>query len=530
MSKKLANYLFPDIKNRSYYDNTKKDSVKYTTRFAPSPTGYIHIGSLYTAFINYIFALINKGTFYIRIEDTDQKRKIKDGNDIILDTLQNFKLLNKKNFKKNYIQSNRTNIYKSYVKYLVEQDIAYPCFLTKDEIKKIRDKQIKNKEEIGIYGKYAKYRNLTFDEIKKNIDENKPFVIRLKANDKPKTIKIKDLVLGNLTFKENNQDIILLKEDLTPTYHLAHIIDDTLMGTTHVIRGDEWVSSLPIHFALYEALNFKPLNYAHISPLTKKVDNKIRKISKRKDIEANIEYFLKLGYPKQALFIYFATLINPDFENWYFQNYDKPIHEFRFEFSKMPKGGTLFDIQKLNFISKFYISKLNKNTFFNEVSKYLKTYDKDFYNIFINNKEYSKNVLNIEREQKNPRKDIKCYSEIKNYYYYMYEELFKKVSYEKNTNINISILKDFINNYNDHDDKETWYQKIKDICSKYNYANNIKEYNHNPEKYVGHIGDVFEYIRYAITKKKQTPDLYEILKILKKDKVKKRIMNFINNI
>ncbi len=529
MHKELAEILFPNIKDRSYYDKQKENKGDFVTRFAPSPTGFIHIGSLYTAFINYLYSSKNKGHFYIRIEDTDSKRKIKNGTTILLTALANFNLINKDNFNKSNIQSKRKEIYQSYVKYLIEKDLAYPCFLSKNEIKLIKKHQKENKEDIGIYGKYAKYRNLSINEIKKNIKDKIPYVIRFKANVNNNTIRIKDLILGELKLPENKLDFILLKEDMTPTYHLAHVIDDTLMGTTHVIRGDEWIPSLPIHYSLYKALNFPILKYAHLSPLTKNEDGKLRKISKRKDKEANVSYFKDLGYPKEALFAYFGTLINPNFENWYFQNYDKSIDNFNFLFNKMPKGGTLFDIQKLNFISKFYISKLNKDQLFQEACIYYQKYDQDFYKILKQDENYSRNVLNIERERKNPRKDIKYYSEIKDYYFYMFEELFNKVPYTKNNLIDKNILIEFLKNYDENDDKDTWYQKIKDIAQKLNYAPTIKEYKIELKKYKGHIGDVCGYIRYVITKKNETPDLYEILKILKKETIKNRINFYINN-
>ena len=355
METQLAELLFPNIdKEPSYYEKIyPKRSEKVVTRFAPSPTGFVHLGSLYAAFLNRMFADQENGIFYVRIEDTDQKREVENGVLKIKEGLDYFNIdvdespFNEGNYGP-YIQSHRSDIYQTYVKDLVKKGLAYPCFCTEEELKNIRCEQESLKIVTGYYGKWAVCRNMSFDEIKKRIENNESYVIRLRTpNISDEKVECVDLIKGSIYFPVNNIDIVLLKSDGLPTYHLAHVIDDHLMHTTHVIRGDEWLSSMPLHLQLASVLGFETPNYVHISPLTKKEGKSIRKLSKRKDPELAISYYQEMGIPVEALKLYFATIANSNFEEWYNQNPTKNISDFNFTFNKMPVGGTLFDIDKL---------------------------------------------------------------------------------------------------------------------------------------------------------------------------------------
>ena len=544
--KELANLLFPNIdKDINYYEALypeRNNKGNFVTRFAPSPTGFIHMGSLYVSFISELFSRKNNGTFFLRIEDTDQKRKVENGIQNIINDLKNF------DFKIDegpfidgnygpYIQSERKEIYECFAKHLIEQGMAYPCFCTKEQLDEIRKKQEEKHDRIGYYGKWAEARNLTLEQIKDNIDNNIPYVIRLKSNgDFNKKIEVHDLIKGKILFPENDLDIVLIKSDGLPTYHFAHVIDDHLMRTTHVIRGDEWLSSLPIHYQLFRVLNFKIPKYAHIAPITKKDGNKVRKLSKRYDKECNISFYYEKGFPVDAIKIYLASLINADFENWYNNNPKKAIEEFDFSFKKMTVGGALFDYDKLVNISKTYFSNLKADEIYNGLAEYTRDYDTDLYNLITNKKDYTISILNIERNKKRPRKDISCYKDFKELFWYMYSEYF---DIKDNSGIYNSIssrpfikeiLSDFITTYNKQDGEDEWFNKIKDICDKYNYESSIKDYKENPNNYNGNIGDVCMFIRIVITTKCESPNLYEILNVLDIDIIKKRINKFITYI
>jgi glutamyl-tRNA synthetase len=378
---------------------------------------------------------------------------------------------------------------------------------------------------------YDKCKTLTIDEIKEKINNKVPYVIRLKSNgDETKRFEIKDLVKGKLSFEYNILDIVLIKADGLPTYHFAHAIDDHLMGTTTVIRGDEWLSSLPIHEELFRALNFRIPKYAHISPLLKKDGDTIRKISKRKDPEAGIAYYYEAGIPINAVKIYLLTIANTNFEGWYNQNKDKSIYEFEFTFNKMSKSGSIFDLDKLLNISKNYLSRLNKEQIYNEILNYNKVFDIPFYNLMIKYSAYTKEILNIEREQKKPRKDYEVYKDFRKNVWFMYDELFEEFKkYGKIVKVDErNILADYINIYNQEDTKDQWYSKIKELAIKYNYASEVKDYKENPENYKGHVGDICEIIRYAVSSCTETPDLYTVLNLLGKEKINSRINNYLS--
>ncbi len=534
--KELADLIFPNIKHDiKYYEekypprDLKEGAI--VTRYAPSPTGFVHIGALLASFTSYSFAHQSEGVFFLRIEDTDTKRTVENGIKNIIKDLKDFDIvfdegaLSEEKEKGNYgpyIQSKRKEIYHTFIKQLIEEGKAYPCFLSEEEVASIRLRQEKSKKRIGIYGRYARYRDMPVEEASQKIKNGEDYIIRLKSPGSfYKKIKCSDLVRGTLEFPENDIDIPIMKKDGLPTYHFAHLVDDYLMHTTHIIRSDEWVSSLPIHIQLFQVFGFKPPKYAHISPLLKNDNGVIRKLSKRKDPECAVSFYHEMGIPTEAVKLYLATIINSNFEEWYLQNKDKKISDFEFSFKKVSKSGALFDLEKLTNISKTYISRLNKEEIYEQTKTYLEEFDKDFLKVFTKDPDYTKAILNIEREQKKPRKDIGKYSDVKKLIWYMYDEEFKP-SYE-NKDIDIEMLSDYLNNYYDeNDDKNTWFNKIAEFGQKHNYTS-VKEYKENPSLYKGHVGDICEMLRFVITSLTMTPDLYEIMHLLGKERLIKRL-------
>ncbi len=542
----LANLIFKDL-NVSYEDILKKYPKRdlkegaVVTRYAPSPTGFVHMGNIYAAFIERKIAKQTGGVFYLRIEDTDQKRYVENGIERILEDMKNFHIefdegpineLEEKGSYGPYIQSKRKDIYGAFVKHLIECDLAYPCFCSEEDLKNMREHQMEVKDRLGYYGKYAKCRNLSIDEAYKRIQNGEKYVIRFKSQGNfDKKIIFNDLVKGKIEFPENDKDEVILKSsDGLPTYHFAHLVDDFLMGTTHVIRDQNWLSSVPLHLELFKSCGIKPPKYAHISPVNKKDGDAIRKLSKRKDKEAAVSYYHELGIPVPAVIAYIATIANSNFEAWYDNNIDKDLDEFTLTFNKISKSGPLFDVEKLNSIARDYISRLKASEVYDNLLKWTLEFDKDFSDLIQKYKDYTINILNIEREQKKPRKDFYCYSEIKTYIWYMYDELFfkDKLNYEWQNIKDKNEIKEILNNYIDNyyselDDKDTWFNKMKSLCDNLGYASNMKEYKENPDNYKGSIVDISMVIRVALTTKSMTPDLYDIMKLLGKDRIKERI-------
>ena len=543
-NEELANLIFPNItKTIEDYDkiypkrNLKEGAI--VTRYAPSPTGFIHIGALLATFTETTFARQTDGVCFLRIEDTDTKRTVDNGISEIINGLKEFNVtfdegpINDKEEIGNYgpyIQSERKEIYQAFVKHLIKEGKAYPCFCTEDELKEIRESQELSKARIGYYGDYAKCRNLGNDEYARRIISGEPYIIRLRSNgDYNKKIICHDEIKGDIAFPENDLDIVINKSDGLPTYHFAHLVDDYLMRTTHIIRADEWVSSLPLHYQLFQMFGFKVPKYAHIAPLAK-IDEEthgMRKLSKRKDPECAMSYYHKLGIPYEAVRLYLATITSSGFEEWYLQNPNSKIEDYKFEFKKIGKSPALFDLEKLHNISKNYISRLTASDLYERVKAYLSVYDKEFYNVFTKDSNYSISILNIERLKKKPRKDIGAYSDVKKETWYMYDELFHDLEYSFDKINDIDeikkILSTYINKYYvESDDKETWFDKIKLLCDELGYASDMKEYKNNPDNYKGSVADVSTVIRVVLTTKTMTPDLYEIMQILGKDRILKR--------
>jgi len=548
-NKELAELIYPNVSSdvsvyeKKYPERNLTDGA-VVSRFAPSPTGFVHMGSLLSAFVESFVPKTTNGIFYLRIEDTDGKRTVENGINGIIKDLKDFEINIDEGVLSDtesignygpYIQSQRKEIYESYAKKLIEEGLAYPCFCSEEDLNIMREKQEHKKTRIGYYGNWAKCRNLTNEERAEKIKNGEKYILRLKSpGNFEKKVILNDLVRGKIEMPENDIDVVLIKGDGLPIYHFAHAIDDHLMRTTHVLRGEEWISSYPIHTQLFSILKFKEPKYGHLG-LVMKIDENgsRRKLSKRKDPEAAVSYYHEKGIPIDAVKLYLLTIANSNFEAWLDANKDKSIYDFKFDFKKMSDSGSLFDVEKLFNISKNYISKLTASEVYENLLKYTNEYDIDFYNIITKYKEYTTNILNIEREQKKPRKDYASYSDIKNHIWYMYDELFivEENDYDFQT-INkkeeiSNILKVYLDKYYDEsDDKDTWFNKIKQLSNELGYASNMKEYKENPDNFKGNIADVSTVIRVTLTTKSMTPDLFEIMKLLGKEKITKRFNKF----
>lgn len=547
--KELADLIFPNAKEISYFEEKYPErnlpEGAKVTRFAPSPTGFIHIGGLYGSAIDRKLAKQSDGVFILRIEDTDQKREIENGVEQIVNSLNDFGIIpdegmigeneEKGNYGP-YKQSERKEIYEAYAKSLIEKGLAYPCFCTPEELEEIRKKQEAAKIRPGYYGVWAKYRNLPIGEAIEKIKNGEKYIIRFKSQGREdRKIKHHDVIKGNIDFPENDQDIVIIKADGLPTYHFAHAIDDHLMRVTHVIRGDEWVSSIPLHLELFKTLGFKPPKYAHTATIMKDDNGSKRKISKRKDPEAAVSYYHEQGIPAEAVIEYLLNIANSNFEDWRRQNPDKSIDEFELSLNKMGVSGAVFDMVKLLDISKTIICKFTAEEIYNRALAWATRYDEDLKNLLEENKEYAVKILNIERGNTKPRKDISKWSDVKNTMEYMYEDrFFKNANYEyqkinDKDEIN-KILKLYMEKYfNISDDKQTWFDKMKDLSEETGYAREVKEYKQNPDAYKGHVGDISMVIRVAVTGRQNTPDLYEIMQVLGKEQIEARIQNAIKS-
>jgi len=540
-NKELADLIFPNITNtiedyRKMYPKRDLPEGAIVTRYAPSPTGFVHVGALFASFVGMAFAKQTNGVFYLRIEDTDTKRTVDNGVATIINGLKEYNVTFDEGPTDDeggcvgaygpYIQSQRKEIYQAFVKYLLEQGLAYPCFCTPEELEEMRKKQEKTKARIGYYGPWAVCRNLSNEQRAERIKNGDPYIIRLKSpGNYHKKIICHDEIRGDLQFPENDLDIVINKADGLPTYHFAHLVDDYLMGTTHVIRADEWVASLPVHYQLFQMFGFDIPKYCHIAPLSKQEDGKMRKLSKRKDPEAAMSYYHELGIPYEAVKIYLATIANSGFEIWHASNPDSNVLDYSFEFDKMSKSPALFDLDKLNFICKEYISTLKAEALYHAVAEYLEQYDNEFAKLFTRNPAYSIGFLNIEREQKKPRKDIAYYSDVKNEMWYMFDELFT-YQWEDEKNPDVSILIEYMKEYYDvNDSQQDWFAKINEFGKKYGYVP-MKEYKQSPDAFKGHTGMLCEMLRYIVTTKHMSPNLYDILRLLGKERVLHRIQEY----
>lgn len=538
----LADILFPEVilnidfflnkyPKRDFLDNQK------VTRFAPSPTGFVHIGGLFTALVAEKIAHENSGIFFLRIEDTDKKREVDNGiSDII-------KVLNKFNIKIDegisgdftdiglhgpYIQSKRVDIYKTFAKHLIVKGLAYPCFCSSEELEAIRKEQELLKIRPGYYGKWAKHRNLRINEIKDFLSLKKEFVIRLKSNgDEANKNKFNDLIKGVVSVTENNNDIVLLKSDGFPTYHFAHVIDDYLMGTTDIIRGDEWLSSLPIHLEIFNLFGWNAPRYGHLSPMLKIDNGNKRKLSKRKDPESSVDFYYSEGYPLMAIKEYLLNIANSDFEDWRKENPEREIKEFQIKLSNFNKSGALFSIDKLKNISLNIISKMTSEEVYKNVTDWAKEYDEKFLEKLINNKDYFINIFNIERNTGKPRKDISKWSEVAENTEYFFRDFFEKeLSFNSVLSLSnlskesvIGFISLYLRKYHPSQSKEGWFNLLKDVVEESGFSRDMKDYKNNPNKYKGSISDAAMLLRVSLTSKSMTPDLYEIINVIGSEEV-----------
>ena len=544
---RLAELLFPHIdKTPDDYEAMfpKRDLPEgaMVTRLGPSPTGFIHLGNLYGAFVDERLAHQSGGTFYLRIEDTDDKRYVEGAVETIITSLKFFDI----NFDEGalldgetgnygpYYQSQRGEIYQCFVKELVKKGLAYPCFLTEDELAAIRQTQEAAKETTGIYGKYAEAsRNLSLEEIEANIKAGKPYVVRLKSSgnhDLPSEeiihIKVEDAIRGTLSMPENNQDVIILKATGIPTYHFAHVIDDYFMRTTHVIRGEEWLMSLPIHVELFEKLGFEMPVYCHTAQLMKLDNGNKRKLSKRKDPELSLDYYRQEGYHPQAVKEYLLTILNSNFEEWRIDNPDAPIDDFKFTTEKMSSGGALFDLNKLNDVSKDVLVKIPAAELCSFMTEWAREFRPEILPLFEGSEEYITKILDLGRSGNKPRKDLVYGRQIFEFISYFFDDYFR---IEDTIPENVSdedaaeILRRYLESYDHSDDQSQWFDKIREIGTEMGYAAKPKDFKKNPDQYKGHVGHVSTVIRIAVTGRSQSPDIWEIQQILGEKRTRERI-------
>jgi len=545
----LANYIFPEITEtiadlEAKYPARKLPENAEVTRFAPSPTGFLHLGSLFTSLVAHKVAKDSNGVFYLRLEDTDTKREVEGSGDELVRQLAYFGIDPKEGYLGHdvgeygpYKQSERAYIYKVCIKELMKKGRAYPCFCSAEQLEETRQIQEAMKEIPGYYGDYAICRTNTPDEAIERIEAGEPYVIRFKSmGNHNNKVTFHDEVRGDISIAENDMDIVILKSDGLPTYHFAHAVDDHFMHTTTVIRGEEWISSAPIHLELFDTLGFKRPKYAHL-PVIMKLDNgNKRKLSKRKDPEASVSHFIEEGFPKEALLVYLMSIANSNFEEWTAENHSYNLDDFKFSFEKMSLDGVLFDQDKLNFFSKEIIAQMSAEELYSRVLEWATG---EFKDRLLAYKETSIAALNIERGGEKARKDYACYKDI-----YPIISLFYKEDNEKefnetgltfNPNISKEVIKEVLDDFMNSNDyslgNDVWFATVKELGARHKFAESGKIFKQNPEAYVGHVGDVAEIIRLAVTNRKNSPNLHDVLVILGKDEVDRRIqraLKFLN--
>ncbi len=537
----LADLLFPDPLKTSeeyeaLYPPRPLPEGARVTRFAPSPTGYLHLGVFFTATIDRLTADASNGIFYFRLEDTDKKREVADGEEDILRGLAAYGLAVDEGIVAPgivrgdygpYRQSERRSIYHTYAKKLVLEGLAYPCFCTSETLEKIRLEQKEKKLRTGYYGSYACCRNLAPEEAISRIRSGESYVLRLRApGDPERRIKFDDLIKGVVEMPENDEDFVLLKSDGIPTYHFAHAVDDHLMRTTHVIRGDEWISSVPKHVQLFQLLGFKIPKYAHVSPILKEDGAGKRKLSKRKDPEAAMHFYTEQGYPVEGVREYLMTVANSDYEEWRKCNPDAPRSSFPFSLKKMSVSGALFDLNKLNDVCKNMIARMDAHTVTGHIRNWAEQYHPAFSRLLEQDPTYAEAVFSIDRGGPKPRKDLAKWSDAPEYaaYFYTAPDPASLVYPEALQKEDIAaILTVYRNIYDPQDDQPAWFARIKSMASSLGFCPEVKEYKKNPGTWKGHAGDVSTVLRIAVTGRRNTPDLCAIMRLLGPEEVKRRL-------
>ena len=536
--KALAQLLFPNVtmteaELEEKYPPRNAPEGAVITRMAPSPTGFVHLGNLVQGMISERMAHQSGGVLFLRVEDTDAKREVPGAVEVLIDSLKHYNILFDEGATHDgdngaygpYRQRQRADIYHVYAKRLVEEDKAYPCFATEEELAAMREQQEANKENTGYYGKYAIWRDRSLDEVKAQLDAGNPWVLRFKSTGSIENqFKLDDLVKGKLTVTENDVDHVLLKSDGIPTYHFAHAVDDHLMRTTHVVRGDEWLPSLPFHIQLFKALGFKLPKYVHIGPLMKMDGTSKRKLSKRKDPELALTYYKGEGFPTKAVQEYLMTVLNSNFEDWRRANPDAPIDDFKFSPKKLNPAGSLFDYAKLTDVSKNVISRMTAQEAYEGALEYSREFDAEFAALLESNAAFAASILAIGRGGKKPRKDLATWKEVKPYMSFFYDPLFEAPDFGKYDEATVKlVLSKFLETYDFADDSETWFNKVKALTESIGYTTDMKAYKADPAAWPGTVADVSTIIRLAVTGRTNSPDLYTVMQILGYDRTVARI-------
>ncbi len=543
----LAELLFPNVKEsvsqmlEKYPPRNLKEGA-IVSRMAPSPTGFVHLGNLVQGITSERLCHQSGGVLFLRIEDTDSKREVEGAVDILINSLKTFDI----NFDEGatsegdkgiygpYVQSMRKDIYHVFAKKLVSEGKAYPCFCTEEELSEMHKLQESEKANFGYFGKWAVWRDRPIEDIKQKLDEGASWVLRFRSEGSIEhKIKFTDLIKGTMELTENDMDIVLLKSDGIPTYHFAHVVDDTLMHTTHVVRGDEWLPSLPVHLQLFSALELKAPKYLHIGPLMKMDGSSKRKLSKRKDPELALTYYEQEGFPSESVYEYVLTILNSNFEDWRAQNKDAAADSFKFSYKKMNPAGSLFDYAKLRDVSKNVISAMSKEKVYDEVVKWAEKYDTRLRDILVHDKEYALSIFAIGRGGKKPRKDIAVWHEVKEYIKPFYNELFE-IEDEYPQDFDKTVIKDVLCEYEKRfdfsDDQTVWFDKIKAVAEDFGFASDMKAYKAEPTAFKGSVADISMFIRVAVTGKLNSPDMYTVMQLLGENTVRNRLKDMINKL
>ncbi|MBP3301388.1 MAG: glutamate--tRNA ligase [Clostridia bacterium] len=541
LNRQMAQLLFPHITKTPadyevIYPPRNLPQGAKVTRIAPSPTGFMHFGNLYGALIDERLAHQSGGVFYLRIENTDAKREVEGAVDVILTSLNAFGLKfdegatageDKGNYGP-YRQRDRAEIYQTIAKDLVERGLAYPCFCTEEDLQQLHDRQEAEGANFGYYGKWAVHREITPDEAKALMDEGKPYVVRFRSPGVDgNRIKYKDLAKGEIEMPENCNDIVLLKSDGIPTYHFAHVVDDHFMRTTHVVRGEEWLSTFPYHLQMFDVIGWEKPAYVHTAHMLKFDEGSKRKLSKRKDPEARLTYYLQQGYPADCVIEYLMTVLNSNFEEWRRKNPEADLNEFPFKAEKMGIAGAVFDIDKLNDISKNLICKMSGEEVYEATAKWAKEYNPEFYALLTRDEAYSKAILSIGRGGKKPRKDFTVWSDVPDYMAFFFDETFT-TDYPFPENMPkediLRVLKEYPAQYYDaNDDQQTWFEKVKKLTEAMGYAVDMKAYKADPTAFPGSVADISAVLRVAVTGRTASPDTFAVMSILGKETVLDRL-------
>ncbi len=543
----LATLLFPNVTKtpsdmEALFPPRTLSEGAIVSRMAPSPTGFVHLGNLVQGLTSERMCHQSGGTLFLRVEDTDAKREVAGAVEILIESLRHYNILFDEGATVDgdngiygpYRQRQRADIYHVYAKQLVLQGEAYPCFCTEEELADIRARQEAEKANYGYFGKWAVWRDRPMEDIEAALAQGKPWVLRFRSTGSIENkIRFTDLIKGNLELTENDMDHVLLKSDGIPTYHFAHAVDDHLMHTTHVVRGDEWLPTLPFHLQLFRSLGFKPPKYLHIGPLMKMDGESKRKLSKRKDPELALTYYREAGFPVASVYEYLMTVLNSNFEDWRRANPDAPIDNFKFSYKKMNPAGSLFDAAKLRDVSKNVISRMSTDRIYDEVVAWASDYDTALHAHLTGDPSYAKSILSIGRGGKKPRKDFAVLADVRPYLDFFYDDWFTVTDTYPDTFDKADIkaaLEGFMKTFDGADDMNVWFDKIKAVAEGLGFASDMKAYKENPENYRGNVADISMFLRVAVTGRLNSPDMYAVMQILGKDRVFARINAMIDTL